>query len=138
MSEPFQKVAVNGFIRDGNRFLITRRSSRNDWKPGEWDIPGGTVEFGEVDPTSALSREIFEETGLRVGIGKLLHLYSSVTDSRRHQFQIIYDCEFLGGEIRLNPEEHDGFQWVSEGETDGLPLIAFLKDYMDRIPSSKE
>lgn len=124
---------MHALIRKGDEYLVTRRSQSNDWKAGEWDTPGGSVEFGEVDPKEALAREILEETGLVVRIGDIIHLYTFLSDESRHQFQFVYECEYLGGEIRLNPEEHDEFQWIKPGEFDGLKMIAFLKSLYEEV-----
>jgi 8-oxo-dGTP diphosphatase len=133
MTKPYQKNAVHGLIKNGNKYLITRRSKVNDWKPGEWDIAGGTVEFGELNPKEALAREILEETGLVVKIGNLIHLYSSMSGPLRHQFQFVYECDYQGGDIKLDPEEHEEFRWVSVEEMGKLNLIAFLRSLYDEF-----
>ncbi len=136
MADQFQKVAVHSLIKNGDRYLVTRRSQLNDWKPGEWDTPGGEVEFGELNPKEALAREVFEETGLKVRIGKLLHLYSSQSNPSRHQFQFVYECEYVDGEVKLNPEEHDEFRWVRPDEMEKMPLIAYLRSlYEEELKS---
>lgn len=127
MTKPFQKIAVHGLIKNKGKILLTHRSKLNDWKPGEWDIAGGTVEFGELDPKASLAREILEETGLVVKINNIIHLYSSLSGSLRHQFQFVYDCDYVGGEVKLDPNEHDEYKWVKIIEMKDLPLIAFLK-----------
>lgn len=133
MLEEFQKVAVHGLIKREGKYLITHRSLEENWKPGEWDIPGGTVEFGELDPKKALDREIVEETGLRVKIGSLLHLYSSMSNSQRHQFQFVYACEYQSGEIKLNPKDHSEYKWTTIEEMAQFPMIAFLKSLYDEV-----
>lgn len=133
MAEQNQKVAVHGLIINGDKFLITKRSALNDFKPGEWDIPGGSVEFGEEDCEAALNREIAEETGLKVKVGKLLHLYSFLSGPERHQFQFIYECIYAGGDVVLNPGEHDEYKWVTPEEMSGFPLIAFLRDLYEKV-----
>jgi len=110
-------------------FLVTRRSQTNDYLPGLYDLPGGTVEFGE-NTMDALKREISEETSLSVEIFKPIYIYSNVQKGERHQFWIIYECKFLGGEIKLNPEEHDSFLWVDFNEAKSLSTIVFLEEFL--------
>ncbi|HCR36409.1 hypothetical protein A2130_02200 [Candidatus Woesebacteria bacterium GWC2_33_12] len=128
--DKYQKVAVHAYIKsDDGKFLVTKRSPINDFLPNFFDIPGGTVEFGE-DPKEALKREIFEETGLEVKIERPIYIYSEVQKEERHQIWIIYECEFKGGEIKLNPEEHNEYKWVDSKEAQKLPKIIFLEELL--------
>jgi len=125
----YQKVGVQAFIkRDDGKFLVTKRSPTNDFSPNLFDLPGGTVEFGE-DPDKALEREIFEETSLKVKIDRPVYLYSQV-QKERHQVWIIYECEYKGGEIKLNPEEHNEYKWVNLEEAKNIPTIIFLQELL--------
>lgn len=122
------KVAAHGLIKkDDGKFLVTFRSPENDFLPNLWDLPGGTIEFGEV-PEEALGREIFEETSLKVEIGKPIFVHTIVQKNVRHQFWIIYECRYLGGEVKLNPGEHSKFQWVDWEEVKNLNRIVFLEE----------
>lgn len=122
-SKQFQKVAVHGLIKKGNKFLVTLRSPVNDYKPNEWDLPGGTVEFGE-DPIVALKRELLEETGLKIEIGKPIFVCSKTKDLR-HQFWIVYLCSYKSGEIKLD-DEHSDYLWVDKTKMKNLKKIYFL------------
>jgi len=133
--DKYQKVAVHAFIkRKDGKFLVTKRSPINDFLPNHFDLPGGTVEFGE-DPKEALKREIFEETSLSVNISRPIYLYSQV-QKERHQIWIIYECEYKGGEIKLNPEEHNEYKWVNFDEAKNLPKIIFLEKFLEVFDKS--
>jgi 8-oxo-dGTP pyrophosphatase MutT (NUDIX family) len=68
-----QKAVV---LRDG-KILLVRKSAEDPNQPGKWDLPGGRIKAGEgVD--SHLTREVLEETGLRVMPGRLIDLWSWV------------------------------------------------------------
>lgn len=59
---------VGGIIHDtAGRLLLIRRG--HDPYRGSWSLPGGRVEPGETDE-EALLRELVEETGLRVTVGR--------------------------------------------------------------------
>lgn len=57
------RVAVKAVIVCNGCFLLLER--RQNGEEGIYDLPGGGVETGESH-TQALTREIFEETGLTV------------------------------------------------------------------------
>lgn len=120
----FQKVAVHAYIKKGNKFLVTHRSSNNDYKPNEWDLPGGTVEFGETVEI-ALKRELLEETKLKVEIIKPLFVCSKAKEGR-HQFWIVYECKYIKGEVKLNAEEHSEFKWIGKKQLNKINKIYFL------------
>lgn len=126
-SKQFQKVAVHGLIKKGNKFLVTLRSPVNDYKPNEWDLAGGTVEFGE-EPENALKREIKEETRLKVSINKPIYMCTQ-TQNLRHQFWLVYECTYLSGEVKLNPEEHSDYKWVTKKELKELKKIFFVESF---------
>lgn len=70
ISEPPLIRCVGAVIHDpAGRLLLVRRA--NEPGKGKWSLPGGRVEPGESDH-SAVCREVFEETGLRVVAGELV------------------------------------------------------------------
>jgi 8-oxo-dGTP diphosphatase len=127
-------VAAHGLIEKDGKFLVLHRSRTDGYMAGFWDIPGGTIEFGE-DIKEALIREIKEETGLEVKIGKILGAYGYQSGEDRHQFQLTYECEFVSGEIELEVESHDEFRWVTIIQMKSLKKIAFLKDLYKSLNS---
>lgn len=58
------------FIEKGN-ILLTKRAI--DPQKGFWDLPGGFIEEGE-SPERALRREMKEELGVEIAIGKLFDI----------------------------------------------------------------
>ena len=69
---------------DGRLLLIRRGDS------GKWALPGGTLEWGET-LQSAITRELFEETGAQVTrLGELLGVYSTPErDPRFHAVTVV-------------------------------------------------
>lgn len=130
--DKYFKIAAHGLIEKDGKYLITRRAAVNDYMPGFWDIPGGTIEFGE-ETLDALQREVAEETGLKIEIGDILFVSGYKTSEIRHQFWLVYDAKYLGGEVRINPEEHDEYRWVSIEEMADLKKIAFLDELYKKL-----
>jgi 8-oxo-dGTP pyrophosphatase MutT (NUDIX family) len=56
---------VVGIVKDGNRFLVERRSLDEKIDPGIVCLPAGHVRLGE-SLEDALKREMWEELGIRV------------------------------------------------------------------------
>ena len=65
-------LVVAGVVRRGERVLLTRRPEASHLG-GYWEFPGGKVEPGE-DPRAALRRELREECGLDVEVGRALEV----------------------------------------------------------------
>lgn len=131
--EKFTVVAAHGFIKKDGKYLVTRRAGpeTNDYMPYLWDIPGGSIDFGE-DTMIALKREIKEETGLIININKIIFAYGYLSNPLRHQFQLVYDCDYVEGEVKIDPNEHSEYKWVTLEELKSLDKIAFL-DELSRI-----
>ncbi len=105
--------------RDG-KILIVRRAAA-DYLGGQYELPGGGVDAGETIIDAAI-REVKEETGLTVS--KVLTVFDGfdyTTDRKPHVRQVNFLVEVEDGEIVLNPDEHDEFQWAdSNTDLDGL------------------
>jgi len=62
-----------------------------------WLLPGGGVQVGET-ATDALSREVFEETSVKVETGRLLCVCESIAPDRaRHIVHFLYDARRVSG-----------------------------------------
>ncbi|MFA6184739.1 MAG: NUDIX domain-containing protein [Candidatus Shapirobacteria bacterium] len=123
----YVRVAVHGLIKKNGKILVTKRPFDDDYMPMLWDIPGGTIKFQE-NANDALVREINEETKLKVKIGNIIFCHDFPSGPERHQFQMVYECEYESGEVILNPDDHYEFKWVSLDEIEQLPKIALLEE----------
>lgn len=99
-------------VCDG-RLLMVRRAAA-DFLGGEYELPGGGVDVEETIEAGA-KRELYEETGLRVT--KVLATFEGFdysTDKKPRVRQINFLVQAMDAAIRLDPNEHDAFQWVDE------------------------
>lgn len=117
-------------MRDG-AVLLVRVNASGDPDYGKWMWPGGGIEHGE-HPRDAVVRELKEETGLTVEVGRLLHVGS---DHRLLHFSperivdfhgvfFLYAVTVTGG--RLTDEANgDTAQpgWVPTDALRSIPLI---------------
>ncbi|MFJ9364320.1 NUDIX hydrolase [Nocardia sp. NPDC101769] len=107
-------------FRDG-KLLVVRRVAEGS-HGGMWELPGGGVESGESF-ADCVARELFEETGLSVvRITDVLggFDYATRTKSRVRKYSFVVEAE--AAEIRLDPLEHDRFQWIDADTVDNLPM----------------
>jgi len=84
------------------------------------ELPGGKVLENETDLRMSLQREVIEETGLIIDIGKPFHtwLYTIPSDighrSAGKRFLCVgYRCTYVSGDIKLS-SEHDWYKWVNK------------------------
>ena len=57
--------------------------------------------------------------------------YSNLTQlPQRQTFQTIWLCDYVDGDIRLNPSEHDNFAWIKKNEFYQIDAIEFLKSFV--------
>jgi len=122
-TQPLRIRVAAGVIRKGSQILLARRTGR-DPLAGKWEFPGGKLESGE-DGESCLQRELQEEIGITVEVGRFLGSVEHDYPERRVEL-LFYDADYVGGEI--TPHIHDRVAWIS---------IAELADY-DLAPADVE
>jgi len=106
------------FDTTNNKILLTCRKDN-----GLWCLPGGAIDPGE-SVVEACVREVLEETGLRVRVGKLIGVYSNphqlidYNDGNRFQLVVlIFEAEPISGELGISDETTDvGFFPLAEIE----------------------
>lgn len=118
-------VAGKAVIRKDGRFLLIRRSTRSRFDPGLWELPGGKIEHGE-DLVEAVAREVREEVGLEIRVGRPIKTWHFFKDP----FWITgvtFLCDHQGGEVRLSPE-HEAFVWTDVQGYASYPLSTTVED----------
>ena len=112
------KVAVICVVPRHGKVLMIRRGTDQGY--GLWGLPGGYVDRGEIVEQAAI-REVWEETGLKVELGKLIGLFS---ESGNPVIVAVFAASEIGGKLEPGPEALDvGFFPVHD-----LPSLAFPRD----------
>jgi 8-oxo-dGTP diphosphatase len=116
-------LAAGAVVRDAaGRLLLVQRGK--DPEAGRWTLPGGRVEPGE-SPAAAAAREVTEETGLVVAVGRewLVIERPAGPDAvfEIHDFV----AEPRGGALRAGDDAAD-VGWFTPAELAGLPLTTDL------------
>ena len=111
------------FDEKREKILLTRRTDN-----GQWCLPGGGVDPGE-SVAEACAREMLEETGLEVRVGRLLGVYSNphrlveYQDGNRCQIIALnFEVEQIGGALGLSSETTD-YGFFSPAEIEGMDLM---------------
>lgn len=140
---PLFMPSVAVMVRDGDRVVVGRHRD-----VGNWVIPGGALEPGEL-PAEAAVREVWEETGLRVRLTGIHGVYAGTDDHRVHYpngdvvdyVATVFDAEVTGGELPAETAELTELQWVridALRSMDTQPWMAPMLDHPGFEPTSWE
>lgn len=119
-------VATKAFISINGKVLILRESNKysDGANTNKYDVVGGRVSPGQRFNESLL-REIKEETGLPVSVGRPFFVNEWRPVVRGEQWQIVgtfFDCKALTDKVTLSID-HDDFQWIEPKEFKKYKLI---------------
>lgn len=110
------KVIVGGIIEKDNKILMVKEAKKKCY--GKWNVPAGHLEDGETIFEGAI-REIFEETGCKVRLKKLLPIMSGKLENTTFII-ITFTTELLEEKISFNKEEILEVKWISKEELENM------------------
>ena len=128
------------------RCLILKRSAREVVHPGKYAVPGGKLEWGELDlahpgrvqndvldfPDAVerlLMREAKEEAGVEID-SKFVYI-NSVAFVLPDEIPVVlvkFAAKYKGGEVVPEPGAFDDFVWVNAEEVKKYPCIEGIAD----------
>lgn len=123
-----RKLVVAGLIVRDGRVLITQRTATQSLAL-KWEFPGGKVEPHEA-PVDALARELREEIGVTVRVGRvwdvLFHAYPEFD-----LVMLVYPCAIVAGEPRA--VEVADLVWALPDELARWEILPADRPLVDRL-----
>lgn len=115
---------VTGVVIEDDAILLLDQDTEG---ARSWSLPGGKVENGET-LEEALVREMREETGVEVEVGRLLYV-CDVTSA--HVVHITFEARRVGGQVGVVTEGADTrpIRQVEFVPLDRLPELGFSETF---------
>ena len=135
------EVVITAIIENEGKYLITRRSPDKKRFPGKWTVPGGKLETEDYvnlpkDTENywynvleqVLKREVKEEVGLSIKNIEYVTSLATIHDDGAPSLVISCLAEYEEGEIVLQENEIDKYEWVTVEESKSYDLIDGIYD----------
>jgi 8-oxo-dGTP diphosphatase len=124
-----RKLVVAGLILGTDERVLISQRRADQSLPLQWEFPGGKVEPGEA-PVAALVRELAEELGVMVAVGRvwdvLFHAYPEFD-----LVMLVYACRIVSGEPRA--VEVADVAWVAPAELPAWDVLPADRPLVDRL-----
>ncbi|WP_236570469.1 NUDIX domain-containing protein [Paenibacillus sp. An7] len=142
MMDQYTHLGVYGILVKDEQILLVQKS-RGPHK-GKWDLPGGSIEFGE-EPLFTLKREFLEETGIEeieavihsAPSYTLIHPFRENQLEEMHHIGIIYSVRIKNENyiLKESGDGHDslGAKWFYKGELMELEVTPFVEGIRRQI-----
>ena len=144
------EVVITAIVVKDSKYLITRRSPNKKRFAGLWTVPGGKLETSDYVNLpkdtehywynvleQVLKREVFEEVGLK--IKNIEYVTSLATIHGDGAPSLVISClaDYESGEVILQEDETDKFEWVSLEDAKNYELIDGIYDELSMADSQR-
>jgi len=123
-------IVTAAVIRKDGQVLIAQRPA-DGLLGGLWEFPGGKLQAGE-DLVTCLKREIIEELGVAVSVGRGLGVYRHAYTHFKVTLHA-FECALADGS-QPEAHEHAGLRWVLPSELMDYPMGKIDRQISYRIP----
>jgi 8-oxo-dGTP diphosphatase len=122
-----QQVSTGALIaRRDKKFLILKRSAKEDFLPGHWEIPGGGSDYGET-PEETVKREIKEECGVDILVKAPLSI-GNYFMGEIQRVEINFLCVLADENAKIKTsEEHEEQAWISSQELEKYQMSEYMR-----------
>ncbi len=127
-----QRITVAGFLVVDGKALLIRRSQKESFLAGFYEMPGGKVDFGEK-PAIALAREFFEETQIEVKAKRPYKVFTYITnDNSLQTVEIVYLVKLTNNNKKVVlSDAHDKFVWLEHQQLSEIELSTEMQDNIE-------
>jgi 8-oxo-dGTP diphosphatase len=122
----FKAAGKAVIINKNGEILVMKRSTDETHLQEYWDVPGGSLNHGEL-PEKALKRETMEEARMEIDIIEPINTWTYVHDDGTHRFGATYLCKPKNPEVTLS-NEHIEYRWVGAEELEDLRIYDELRE----------
>jgi 8-oxo-dGTP diphosphatase len=120
------QVCVGAIAVDADRLLVIRRG--HGPAAGEWSVPGGRVEAGEL-LAEAVVRELWEETAVEGVCGELVG-WAERFDGDDHYVILDFRVAVLEGTTPVAGDDAAEARWVALTDVAELNLVEGLAEFL--------
>ena len=127
-------LGVGALIIEGESILLVQRGKQP--LQGQWSLPGGAVETGELLKT-AIAREVLEETGLTVEAGAMVEIFERLIPdpngaTEYHYVLLDYLCRVVSGTPQAG-DDSCAVAWVRRQDLHTLPITPGTLEVIERV-----